>query len=158
MSEPEPETGATHRRHIPSHLLGGRIRTTTFALCSLWVGLWVLYQFLNQPDEPPSAPSTAVIISETPYVPYVPPATTPAPQQSPFATTAPSPSTTVPTAPPPTTTVPAPRQGQTTTQQVPTTPTPTTTTRQFPFDLPTIPGLSEEQNGTVPDDTGAPAP
>ena len=153
------ETEATHRRRIPSHLLGGRIRTTTFALCSLWVGLWVLYLFLNQPeDAPAAAPSTAVIISETPYVPYVPPATTVPPQELPSTTTeAPYPSTTVPTLPSTTTAVPGPQQGATP-SPVPTTPAPTTTTsRQFPFELPTIPGLSDEQSRTVPDGTDAPA-
>ena len=91
-TEPEEK----HRRRIPSHLLGGRIRTTTFALCTLWLALWVTYLFLNPPEDTPDAPSTAVIISETPYVPYVPPATT-APQEKsvPETTDTPYPPTTV---------------------------------------------------------------
>ena len=157
MSEPvEP-----HRRRIPSHLLGGRIRTTTFVLCAVWVGMWLLYQFLNQPEETPPAPSTAVIISETPYVPYVPPAatTTVPPSESNTTTGTPYPSTTVPTAPSatPPPSAPAPQQGVSP-QQVPTTPTPTTTTRQFPFELPQIPGLSENREGTVPEDTETSTP
>ena len=57
---------------IPSHLFGGKVRTATLALCVLWLALWVLYLFLNQPDKPAEAPPSAVIISETPYVPFVP--------------------------------------------------------------------------------------
>ncbi|WP_033097115.1 hypothetical protein [Rhodococcus sp. p52] len=136
-TEPEEK----HRRRIPSHLLGGRIRTTTFALCTLWLALWVTYLFLNPPEDTPDAPSTAVIISETPYVPYVPPATT-APQEKsvPETTDTPYPPTTSSTFPPTTATgVPGREQGGTPPQDATTTAPPTTTNRQFPFDLPTIP-------------------
>ncbi|WP_016933535.1 hypothetical protein [Rhodococcus sp. R1101] len=149
-----------HRRRIPSHLLGGRMRTTTFALCSLWVGMWVLYLFLNQPEDTPAAPSSAVIISETPYVPYVPPAATVPPQKStPETTDTPYPSTTSSTFPPTTSTsVPGSPQGVLPPQAPTTTAPPTTTTRQLPFDLPRIPGLNEEQGRTVPENTDSPSP
>lgn len=154
-TEPEEK----HRRRIPSHLLGGRIRTTTFALCTLWLALWVTYLFLNQPEGTPDAPSTAVIISETPYVPYVPPATT-APQEKsvPETTDTPYPPTTSSTFPPTTATgVPGREQGGTPPQDATTTAPPTTTNRQFPFDLPTIPGLNDQQDPTVTEDTDAPS-
>lgn len=146
-TEPEEK----HRRRIPSHLLGGRIRTTTFALCTLWLALWVTYLFLNQPEDTPDAPSTAVIISETPYVPYVPPATT-APQEKsvPETTDTPYPPTTA-------TGVPGREQGGTPPQDATTTAPPTTTNRQFPFDLPTIPGPNDQQDPTVTEDTDAPS-
>ncbi|WP_443208844.1 hypothetical protein [Rhodococcus rhodochrous] len=146
-TEPEEK----HRRRIPSHLLGGRIRTTTFALCTLWLALWVTYLFLNPPEDTPDAPSTAVIISETPYVPYVPPATT-APQEKsvPETTDTPYPPTTA-------TGVPGREQGGTPSQDATTTAPPTATNRQFPFDLPTIPGLNDQQDPTVTEDTDAPS-
>lgn len=128
------------RLHIPSHLLGGRLRTTTLILCSLWVGLWLLYLFLNQPDEPgPGAPATAVIISETPYVPYVPPAPVEeAPSRSVPETAAPT-GTDTPTPVPTTagTTPPAPTAPPTTSTVPP--------NRPFPFELPQIPGLMPQQ-------------
>ena len=90
---------------IPSHLFGGKVRTATLGLCVLWLALWMLYLFLNQPDKPAEVPPSAVIISETPYVPYVPPAST-----APTATTLPPTATTYPsgtgTPPSVTTTVP----------------------------------------------------
>lgn len=148
---PATEPEEPHRRRIPSHLLGGRIRTTTFALCTLWLALWVTYLFLNQPEDTPDAPSTAVIISETPYVPYVPPATT-APQEKsvPETTDTPYPPTTA-------TGVPGREQGGTPSQDATTTAPPTATNRQFPFDLPTIPGLNDQQDPTVTEDTDTPS-
>lgn len=156
---PATEPEEPHRRRIPSHLLGGRIRTTTFALCTLWLALWVTYLFLNQPEDTPDAPSTAVIISETPYVPYVPPATT-APQEKsvPETTDTPYPPTTSSTFPPTTATgVPGREQGGTPSQDATTTAPPTATNRQFPFDLPTIPGLNDQQDPTVTEDTDTPS-
>ncbi len=152
----EPEQ--THRRRIPSHLLGGRIRTTTFALCTLWLALWVTYLFLNQPEDTPAAPSTAVLISETPYVPYVPPATTvPEEEYVPETTDTPYPPTTSSLSrPTPSTDAPGSEQGVVPQQDVPTTGIPTTTNRQFPFDLPRIPGVNDQQNPTVTEGTDAP--
>lgn len=137
---------------IPSHLLGGKVRTATLGLCVLWLALWVLYLFLNQPDKPAEAPPSAVIISETPYVPFVPSPSTPEPSvptvppTESFVPDSTVPSTTTGTVPPnpgvaPTTTPPQ-------NPSAPTTGT-TTTTRQMPFDL-QIPGLPtvDEQSDT----------
>ncbi len=128
---------------IPSHLFGGKVRTATLALCVLWLALWVLYLFLNQPDKPAEAPPSAVIISETPYVPLVPAPSSPVPP----VTTVPPTESFAPTStvPPTTTGTVSPNPGvapTTTAPQNPSAPTTgtTTTTRQMPFDL-QIPGL-----------------
>jgi len=143
---------------IPSHLFGGKVRTATLALCLLWFALWVLYLFLNQPDKPAEAPPSAVIISDTPYVPFVPTPSSPEPLSTvpptesfaPTSTVPPTPSATVPPNPgvAPTTTTPQ-------NPSAPSTGTTTTTTRQMPFDL-QIPGLPsvDEQNDTS--ETGEP--
>lgn len=138
------------RVRIPARLFGGKVRTTTFSLCVLWVGLWMLYLFLNQPEEPIDAPPTAVIISDMPYVPYVPPVETPPSTQ----TTVPGTTTDTPT---PSTTVP-PTGSVAPTSAVPTAPStvPTTTTRQFPFDLPQIPGFPGGSDTSDTTGTGEP--
>ncbi|MBM7460193.1 hypothetical protein ACIBED_05915 [Rhodococcus coprophilus] len=140
---------------IPSHLFGGKVRTATLGLCLLWVALWMLYLFLNQPDKPAEVPPSAVIISDTPYVPYVPPAST-APSATLPPTVTPDPSGTGTPPPVTATTVPSTPGAPTTTRTVPSAPAPTTTTtRQMPFDL-QIPGLPSvnEQNDTS--ETGEP--
>ncbi|MFD6883834.1 hypothetical protein [Rhodococcus sp. NPDC060084] len=143
---------------IPSHLLGGKVRTATLGLCVLWLALWMLYLFLNQPDKPAEVPPSAVIISETPYVPYVPPAST-----APTATTLPPTATTYPsgtgTPPSVTTTVPPNPGVPTATRTEPAPPAPTTgtttTTRQMPFDL-QIPGLPSVDEQSDTSETGGP--
>lgn len=140
---------------IPSHLFGGKVRTATLGLCLLWVALWMLYLFLNQPDKPAEVPPSAVIISDTPYVPYVPPVST-APSATLPPTVTPDPSRTDTPPPVTATTVPSAPGAPTTTRTVPSVPAPTTTTtRQMPFDL-QIPGLPsvDEQNDTS--ETGEP--
>lgn len=147
-----------HRRprlSIPSRLLHGHLRTSTLALCLLWLGLWMVYLFLNQEPEPEGGvPQQAVIISDQPYVPYVPPVeqeTT----QAPVPTTEqyPTESTTVPT-----TGVPVPTDDATAPgvvpQTVPTNTVPTTTGGQAPFQLPRIPGLTNFDEEPTTEPTG----
>ncbi|WP_407107318.1 hypothetical protein [Rhodococcus aetherivorans] len=128
MSEPR-------RFHIPDHVFGGRLRTATLALCLVWLGLWVLYLYLNPEEEQgtATAPPGAVVVSETPYVPYVPEPTTAEPSL-----------TTTTTEPTPTTTTPAPTgtgstPGGAGSRTVPEAPAPTTTTTQPGLRLPEIP-------------------
>lgn len=140
MSEPRP----VRRFAVPPRLFGGRVRTTTLALCTLWLGMWLLYLFLNQPEnQGAEAPATAVIISETPYVPYVPPAASYEPDVP--ATDAPSTEDAVPSD------ADTPTTPETTVQTTPFgTPTPTPTqepspNRQFPFEVPRVPGIFPQQ-------------
>lgn len=147
---------------IPSRLFGGRVRTATLAMCLLWAGLWALYLTLNQPVDQVGqvdVPQQAVIISETPYVPFTPPAqtteqwyptTTEMPStESPTVTTTPSETSGTPGETPGTPgDTPAPATG--------TQPPTATTTDAIPFRLPQIPGLPgfEGESGTEP--TGEP--
>lgn len=135
---------------IPTHLFHGRVRTGTLALCVLWLALWATYLVLNQPEETAAAPAEAVLISETPYVPYVPPVQT-TEQSYPTTTTEVVPSTTAPTSTTPPTTsgdTPAPTTGT----QLPT----TTTTDANPFRLPQIPGLPGFDGESSTEQTGEP--
>ncbi|MGW0021118.1 hypothetical protein ACWDUD_22595 [Rhodococcus sp. NPDC003382] len=122
---------------IPPKLFGGRMRTTTVAMCVTWLGLWMLYLYLNQDEEPavPAQPG-AVVISETPYVPFVAPAETP-------ATTA---ETTVPQSSTPTTTTDAPTSVPAVPEPSVTTTAPTTTETPR-FRLPEIPGIPGLEGG-----------
>ncbi|MFD6897721.1 hypothetical protein ACFWB0_24705 [Rhodococcus sp. NPDC060086] len=141
---------------IPSRLFGGRVRTATLAMCFLWAGLWVLYLTLNQPVDQADqvdVPQQAVIISETPYVPFTPPAQT-TEQWYPTTTTE-MPSTespTVTTTPGETPEAPGDTPAPATGTQPPT----ATTTDANPFRLPLIPGLPgfDGESGTEP--TGEP--
>ncbi|WP_245687984.1 hypothetical protein [Rhodococcus phenolicus] len=138
-----PVVAARKRFKIPNRLFGGRLRTTTVAMCVAWFGLWMLYLYLNQDDEQTPAPQGAVVISDTPYVPYVPPAD---------PTTAPStvPETTGTTAP---TTAGTPTSIPTTTAPPVTTTAPTTTQTPL-FRLPEIPGIPGLEGGNGGDGTG----
>ncbi|MCK0091034.1 hypothetical protein HCA61_01415 [Rhodococcus sp. HNM0563] len=141
----------SHRIRIPTHLFRGRVRTSTLVLCIVWLGLWAAYLTLNQDksqaDGTGTPPTGAVIISETPFVPYVPPASST--EQAPPTTTtdvAPSSEPTTATTTPGDT--PAPMTG--------TQPPETTTADANPFRLPQIPGLPgfDGESGTEP--TGEP--
>lgn len=140
--EQEPQPGP----HIPSHLFRGRVRTSTLVLCLLWLGMWVGYLYLNQPED---APPQSVVISNTPYVPYVPPADAAPTHQ-------PTPTTTVPTETPAGTTTPG--AGTTTTPGGSAPQTTVTTTDGLPFDLPRIPGLPGFDSGTDSEQTGESGP
>lgn len=123
------------RLRVPGRLFGGRFRTTTVAMCVAWLGLWVLYLYLNQDTDQAPAQPGAVVISETPYVPYVPPV-----EPLPSQTTAPV-TTTTPT------TTGSPTSVPTTTAPSVTTTAPTTTETPL-FRLPTIPGIPGLEGGT----------
>jgi hypothetical protein len=133
-----------HRIRIPSRLFHGHVRTSTLTMCVVWLALWAAYLFFNQADDPVPAPAEAVIISQTPYVPYVSPA--PATEQSSPATSTevapPTTSSTGPTAPTTAGDTPAPATG--------TQPPSATTPDANPFRLPQIPGLPgfEGESGT----------
>lgn len=130
--QPEASDGpdaSRPRLQVPSHLFRGRVRTTTLVMCVLWLGMWVTYLILNQPDDHAQAPQQAVLISDTPYVPYVP-----------------AESTTHAPAPPTTSGAPTPTTSGTPTSPGPGAPgstsSPTTdTTGILPFELPEIPGM-----------------
>ncbi|UYP17768.1 hypothetical protein OED52_13915 [Rhodococcus sp. Z13] len=150
------EKGEKPRRHIPAHILGGRVRTTTLALCLLWLGLWFLYLFLNQPEDSTPPPADAVVISSTPYVPLVPETATPT--ETPYTTTdTPVPTTTVAPTGSPTPGSPQDTTGPGSSESTTGTST-TTTDRPFPFELPHIPGLTDNRNSDTPDGTGERAP
>ncbi|WP_416061347.1 hypothetical protein [Rhodococcus indonesiensis] len=130
------------RFHIPDHVLGGRVRTTTLSLCLLWVGLWLLYVYLNPEDEQSAAaPPGAVVVSDVPYVPYVPEPTTvePTPVEPVPTTTAPTTTEPTPTTTGPTPTGPGSTPGGRGSEAVPGAPAPTTTTTQPGLRLPEIP-------------------
>ncbi|MEE2031220.1 hypothetical protein [Rhodococcus chondri] len=136
------------RLDIPSRLLHGRVRTSTLALCLLWLGMWMLYLFINQEPEPEGGvPQQAVIISDRPYVPYVPPVE---PEPVPTVEQFPTESTTVPPTGTPTPTEDTTGPGDATTA-VPTTAVPTTA-GQAPFQFPRIPGIPNlgDRPGTEP--------
>lgn len=143
MSDEQPESTRPHVQ-VPSHLFRGRVRTSTFAMCVLWLGLWVGYLILNQPDDTSGAPQQAVMISDTPYVPYQPPSGGNSANSDPGSADSPTPTgtpTTSPTSGAPETAVPrAPVSG--------TPPTTATTTGVLPFELPEIPGLPGFDGGT----------
>jgi hypothetical protein len=107
----------------PTHVFGGRIRTSTLLLIVAFLAVWWVYD-TYRPEQPPKSPPTQVVppgFVPDPNYTWVPRSRV---QQPPTATYAPTPTTTVP--PTPTTTVPVPT---------------TTTTAPPPFQLPTLPCL-----------------
>lgn len=108
------------RRRWPSHLFGGRVRTSTLALIMVFVAVWWVYD-TYRPHEPSDGgtPPTQVVPPgfvpdpnytwvprtrvEEPLPTYRAPRTTPAPRSTtPLTTTSPtSPPETTPPAPPP---------------------------------------------------------
>ncbi|MEE2057604.1 hypothetical protein [Rhodococcus artemisiae] len=138
------------RIRIPSHLLHGRVRTSTLALCTLWLVMWGAYLTLGQDDSNAGSPAGAVMISETPYVPYVPPVQT-TEQSYPTTTTEITPTET-PTETPSVTTTPRDTPAPTTGTEQPT----VTTTDSNPFRLPQIPGLPGFDGESGSEQTGEP--
>lgn len=110
-------------RVIPARLFGGRVRTSTLALCILWLGLYTLHAYLNPEVESVEGPvlGPAVTTSEPARVPTYEPTTTETTQELP---------TTTVTVPEPTLEMPS----ITPSEQTPT----TTSSSPLPFGIPPI--------------------
>ena len=99
-------------RRAPSHLFGGRIRTSTLVLIVVFFALWWTYGTYGphpQPHSDTPPPSQVVPPGFVPDPDYTwvprtrvqePPATRPTPTPTPTTTTPPPPTTTTTTAPP----------------------------------------------------------
>ena len=102
----------------PSHVFGGRIRTSTLLLIVAFLAVWWVYD-TYRPQPPPKSPPSQVVppgFVPDPNYTWVPRSRV---QQPPTATYAPTPTTTVP--PTPTTTVPVPTTTTTAPSSQPTT-------------------------------------
>lgn len=118
------------KRRIPSHIFGGRFRTSTAALIVAFVAiLWLQQIYEPEPEPPPQVvPPGYIPNPEYTWVPRTdvrtsPQTTTPAPTTTTMSptmtttptTTIPSPTTTTTTTSPTTTTTPSPREAPATT-------------------------------------------
>ncbi|WP_066913436.1 hypothetical protein [Millisia brevis] len=153
-TSPDPEHDPWYiklRDRIPERILGGRMRTSTLVLTVIWVGLLVLYGWLN-----PNGSGTDSTSSQTGDTNVVVPdgyQLTPVPIAPP-TTTVPEPTTT--TSAPPTTTSGSPETtGPAAGETSATSTAPTTTAGGFSIPGLSIPGLT--QNGTDSGQT-TPAP
>ncbi|AOW92269.1 hypothetical protein BFN03_04885 [Rhodococcus sp. WMMA185] len=66
MTEDQPRRGLDRLLHgsfVPAKLFGGRVRTSTLALCTLWVALYSLHAYLNPtPLEPIQGPVVPAVV------------------------------------------------------------------------------------------------
>ncbi|MFC0450637.1 hypothetical protein [Rhodococcus jostii] len=61
----EPRRGLDRILHssvLPAKILGGRVRTSTLALCILWVVLYTLYTYLNPAEEVVQGPVAPAVV------------------------------------------------------------------------------------------------